>query len=398
VTLRFRLKSASFDATEEGFEAGGRTFVRGSFIVRGVSADEMQRAAADLGLSVLAVPSAPPVKTHPVRAPRIALVHTWLSTQDEGWWRMAFDNLRVPYDYISTQDVAASSDLRARYDAVVFPPVSRSAQAIVAGLPMWGNPLPWKTTALTPNLGKIDATDDMRPGLGYAGLQHLEEFVAAGGLLIGVMDTADLAVTYGLTPGVSLARADKLKVTGSVLRTKVVDAASPIAYGYGEALSAYGFDPPIFTLTSMADGRGHRARPEDRERPTGRGTADDPDRPQGRPYVEAPEVVTPDAWEAPPLTDDQRRNGIFVIPPERRPRVVLRWADDPDLLVSGLLDGGGEIAQHPAVVDVPAGKGHVVLFANNPVWRGETKGSSFLVFNALLNFDSLDAGRKNAAN
>jgi Zinc carboxypeptidase len=398
VTLRFQLKSASFDATEEGFEAGGRTFVRGSFIVRGVSADEMQRAAADLGLSVLAVPSAPPVKTHPVRAPRIALVHTWLSTQDEGWWRMAFDNLRVPYDYISTQDVAASSDLRARYDAVVFPPVSRSAQAIVAGLPMWGNPLPWKTTALTPNLGKIDATDDMRPGLGYAGLQHLEEFVAAGGLLIGVMDTADLAVTYGLTPGVSLARADKLKVTGSVLRTKVVDAASPIAYGYGEALSAYGFDPPIFTLTSMADGRGHRARPEDRERPTGRGTADDPDRPQGRPYVEAPEVVTPDVWEAPPLTDDQRRNGIFVIPPERRPRVVLRWADDPDLLVSGLLDGGGEIAQHPAVVDVPAGKGHVVLFANNPVWRGETKGSSFLVFNALLNFDSLDAGRKNAAN
>src|SRR4029079_5608332 len=136
-------------------------------------------------------PSAPAVKTHPVRAPRIALVHTWLSTQDEGWWRMAFDNRKVPYDYISTQDVAASSDLRARYDAVVFPPVSRSPQAIVSGLPLCGNPLTWKTPALPPNLGKIDATDDMRPGLGYAGLQHLEEFVAAGGLLIGAMDTAD---------------------------------------------------------------------------------------------------------------------------------------------------------------------------------------------------------------
>src|SRR6185295_1518260 len=79
VTLRFRLKSASFDAAEDGFEAGGRAFARGSFIVRGASTDEMQRAAADLGLSVLAVPSAPAVKTHPVRAPRIALVHTWLS-------------------------------------------------------------------------------------------------------------------------------------------------------------------------------------------------------------------------------------------------------------------------------------------------------------------------------
>jgi hypothetical protein len=43
------------------------------------------------------------------------------------------------------------------------------------------------------------------------------------------------------------------------------------------------------------------------------------------------------------------------------------------------------------VVDVPHGKGHVVLFANNPMWRGETTGSYFLVFNAILNFDHLDA-------
>jgi hypothetical protein len=36
----------------------------------------------------------------------------------------------------------------------------------------------------------------------------------------------------------------------------------------------------------------------------------------------------------------------------------------------------------------------VVLFSNNPMWRAETKGSYFLVFNAILNFDSLDAGKK----
>jgi len=39
-------------------------------------------------------------------------------------------------------------------------------------------------------------------------------------------------------------------------------------------------------------------------------------------------------------------------------------------------------------------KGHVVVFANNPIWRGETQGSYFLVFNAILNHDHLDAGRK----
>jgi hypothetical protein len=93
------------------------------------------------------------------------------------------------------------------------------------------------------------------------------------------------------------------------------------------------------------------------------------------------------------VTAEQMRNGINVIPPQYRPRVVLRYGDSRELLVSGLLDGGGEIAQHAAVVDIPVDKGHVVLFSNNPIWRGETQGSYFLVFNAILNFDHLDAGR-----
>src|SRR4030095_16635560 len=46
VTLRFRLKDATIDAAEEPFEAAGRKFSRGSFIIRKASADEVQRAAA----------------------------------------------------------------------------------------------------------------------------------------------------------------------------------------------------------------------------------------------------------------------------------------------------------------------------------------------------------------
>ena len=44
-------------------------------------------------------------------APRIAFMHTWLYTQTEGWWRMAFDKLQIPYDYINTQTVAARGEL-----------------------------------------------------------------------------------------------------------------------------------------------------------------------------------------------------------------------------------------------------------------------------------------------
>ena len=62
-------------------------------------------------------------------------------------------------------------------------------------------------------------------------------------------------------------------------------------------------------------------------------------------------------------------------------------------MVSGLLEGAGDIANRDAVVDVPVSKGHIVLFAINPVYRGETIGSYPLVLNILLNWDDLSAGR-----
>jgi hypothetical protein len=392
VTLRYRLKDASVDAAEEPFEVGGRKFNRGSFIIRKAQAAQLDQIAKELGLQVYAVASAPSVKTHAIKASRVALMHTWLTTQDEGWWRLALDQLAVPYAYISTQDVANDAALRSKYDVIIFGPVGRGTLAIINGLPMWGNPLPWKTTSLTPNIGMIDSTDDMRPGLGWSGIQNLQKFAQAGGLLIGVMDTAEFAVSSGFTQGLSIARQQKLKAIGVVLRSKIVDAASPITYGYGDSLSIYCFNGPIFNLSNMAGGRG--GRPQKEQRVTGRGTSDDPDTVQGRPPVEAPEAPTAEAWEAVPLTDEQRRNGLFVIPPAMRPRVAFRYADSKDLFVSGLLDNGDEIAQHAMIVDVPSGQGHVVLFSNNPMWRGQTKGSYFLVFNAILNFDNLNAGRK----
>ena len=58
-----------------------------------------------------------------------------------------------------------------------------------------------------------------------------------------------------------------------------------------------------------------------------------------------------------------------------------------------MLAGGSELANAPAVIDVPVGSGHVIMFANNPMWRHQTQGSFFLIFNAALNFDSLNTDR-----
>jgi hypothetical protein len=401
-TLRYKLKDATIDAAEDSFEATGTKFTRGTFLIRDAKRADVENTAKELGLQVVALGAAPNVKTHPVRAARIAYVHTWLATQMEGWWRIALDNLQIPYDYMSTQAIAKIPDLRAKYDVILFPPVGINAQAnaIINGLPTaWGNPLPWQNTPLTPNLvGKNDSTEDMRPGLGFDGVAKLQNFVEKGGVLLTADDTAQFALSIGMGVGVNAARSEKMKIVGAVVGTQLVDAASPIAYGYDERISAYCDDGVIFSLSSIAGGRRRRRLgPEMRQRPTGRGTKDDPDYAVGRTGVDVPEEPEAETWEFPPVTDEQKHNNARVIPPANRARVVLRYANAKDLLISGLVDNGGEIAQHPAVLDVPFGQGHVVLFSINPVYRGETRGTYSLVLNTVLNFDSLNAGRKDAA-
>jgi hypothetical protein len=71
--------------------------------------------------------------------------------------------------------------------------------------------------------------------------------------------------------------------------------------------------------------------------------------------------------------------------------VLARFGSAKGLLLSGLLVGGAQIAEQPIVVDAPYGQGNTLLFAINPVYRGETIGTYPLVFNAILNFDRLNA-------
>jgi len=397
-SLRYRFRDADIQAAEEPFDAAGQRFARGSFIIRGVPSADLDGAGRELGLKIVAA-AAPSVATHPVRAARIAIMHTWQSTQTEGWWRMAFDKYAIPYDYISTQDASADANLRGKYDVILFPPGGGNATSIVQGLPMWRNPMPWRKTDLTPNLGRNDETDDMRPGLGWSGLANLEAFVKAGGVLVGVDNTAQFAITYGLTHGVTMSSPTGNTVVGSLLRSRLVDAASPIAYGVRDSLAVYSGGGESFGVSNSRSGGGGRGGGGGGgQRATGRGTPDDADVVQGRPALDerfrAPERPTVQPWEVAPVTDDQLRNPTNIIPPAMRPRVILRFSDQRDLLVSGLLGSGGTIAQRPVVVDVPVERGHVVLFANNPVWRGSTVGSYALVFNTIMHFDNLSAGRQ----
>jgi hypothetical protein len=107
---------------------------------------------------------------------------------------------------------------------------------------------------------------------------------------------------------------------------------------------------------------------------------------QGRPVYEP--HLPPDGGD-----QDQRRGQAPPMPIDQRPRTILRFASQAQLLVSGLLDGGRDIADRASLVQVPMEKGQVVLFSFNPMYRGETEGSYAFVLNTILHFDSLNVGR-----
>jgi hypothetical protein len=256
---------------------------------------------------------------------------------------------------------------------------------------MWNNPMPWKKSELTPNLEDGgDSTEDIRPGLGYDGLAHLKKFVEQGGLLITCEDTAQFAIDTGLAPGVSVAAHADTRVVGTVLNAVFVAKDNPVAFGYGANVPVISANGMAFNISNTLGRSGGRTLMDPyTERPTGRGSLEENDEPLGRKAVEAEALDKSLPWEAKKLNEEQTRNNFSVIPEPLRPEVILRFTGNKELLLDGLLDKGASIAEHAIVVNAHLGQGSVLLFGDNPIYRGETIGNYALVFNAILNHDHL---------
>ncbi len=394
VTFRFRLKDVKMLAAEAAFDAGGKHYAAGTFIIPDAPRAQVERAVAELGLSADAVDVAPDVKSHPLSVPRIGYLHSWLRTQDEGWWRAAFDHYGVPYTYIADTK-ARQGDLRKKFDVIIYPTVGSNARDQVVGVAMNGDvPIPYKKSDLTPNLGVLDSADDIRGGLGVDGLAELKKFVEAGGVLIGDGSTVEMLANYGIAAGVTVSAPGDLYTKGAIMRGVFTDQASPIAYGYsGKELPIYFADAPVITVAGPGPGgqgggggaSGAGARIAQNITPNAFPAHTSP-WPGGDQPAKAAAPAEP-VDTAPPAS---RQGGAE---PTQRPRTVMQFPAQADtILLSGMLEGGGVLTRKALIVDVPDGKGHMVLFGLRPYWRWQTQGSYFLGFNAILNWDHLDAG------
>jgi hypothetical protein len=407
--MRFRMMNpaAKAQAAEEDFELSGHKFRAGALILPDADRARLEPQLKDFGLSAWAAAAPPPVKTHELTMPRIGYVHSWSRTQDEGWVRAALDHYGVPYSYFADQKLKEGG-LRAKYDVIVFPHVGGTSQSMIAGAPMTGTvPIPYKKSKETPSFGGLDSTDDIRGGMGMEGMEELSKFVQQGGLLITEGSTAALMAEYDLAGGVAVEHPQNFFARGSILRGVFADKGSPIAYGYdGKDLPVYFNQDPVLNVVPVAIGGfgGFGG---------GRGAVGPVNGGEGQnvfPNVAMMNVSPLDPNEVPEAAPPTRgrggrggrgaaetadgRGGRGGSAPESRPRVILQFpASAGEILLSGTIAGGEAIAGRAALVDVPLGKGHIVMFALRPFWRWQTQGTFMLAFNAILNWDHLDAGK-----
>jgi len=398
VTFRFRHAAVKMSAAEQAFEAGGHKFAPGAFVIQGADRAALEPSIKELGLSAWAMASAPSVPMHDLDAPRIGYIHTWTSTQDEGWVRMALDTFKVPYTYFA-DNLVRKGGLKQKYDVIIFPHAGGAGQGLVYGGVQGNEPRPYKKTEETPHLGIQDSTDDMRGGLGYDGLQELYKFVQEGGVLITEGGTSTIFPEFNLTPGINIEQGEGLYVRGSVLKAVLGDKSSPVLYGYDQnTMAVYFNQTPILSVGGAGGGRGGGRG--------GAGVDGGPGNFNMQPNTVPPRLTTLDGPPPPPAAGPGagrggRGGGGAGFGGGRggganpnAPRVLLSFPTDPnDMLLSGVLVGGEALSGRAVVVDAPIGKGHVVMFANRPYWRWQTQGSFFLGFNTILNWNDLDAGK-----
>lgn len=183
--------------------------------------------------------------------------HTWTNTQNEGWYRIEFDRLGIPYSYISDHVIRDTANLREKYDVIIWGPVGGSAQSIVRGVPKRSDteaPIPWQKSDITPNMGQSpDTTADMRGGMGVTGVANLQRFIESGGLFVTIGGNASIPIDFGITEGVSIQESRQLQARGSIFNATFADRKSPIAYGYDEKLAVYFNQAPLIQAGGVAD-------------------------------------------------------------------------------------------------------------------------------------------------
>lgn len=327
VTFRYLLRNIPMKVAEHGFAAGDTTYPAGSFIIDAKHASQVRRVVDSLGLTATMLSRAPQVETHDADVPRIAIYTQWSNTQTLGWYRLTFDEFKIPYDLIYKERVV-QGNLRKDYDVILIAEQNLSRQAVMQAPA--ARPVPYQQNDKYKFLGVYGSSPDITGGFGQKGVDAFAAFLEGGGTLIAVGDAARLPIEFGWAGTVDKAPVPGLTSQRPLVEAEITRPENPVFYGFGKT-----------TIPVKYVG--------------------------GTPF----------------------KIGIA-----NEANVVARYTGGEKSVISGLMTGADSLRSRPFVVDLPGavkGKGRVIMFANNPVYRWQNHGEFGMIFNSIINWNDQGA-------
>jgi hypothetical protein len=328
IAFRYTSRTVAMKIADKSFTAEGVEFPAGSFVIAPPADMAAARAAVEqLGLTAAALRTLPTVTMHDADVPRVAMYSSWNGTQEIGWVRFTFDKFGIPYDLIYKERVK-KGNLRADYDVIVMPTQQANRQAVFQ--PPAARPVAYTKDPKYKSLGMYGDSPDITGGMGGEGVDAFAKFLEGGGTLIAMGNAVRFPTELGFARTVDATgnTSADFYAPRPIVNAEVLRLDHPVFYGYTDRIM------PIK-------------------------------------YLGGP---------------------LMSVAPSDQSSVLARYVGGDDAVLSGLMKGAAEIRQRPFAIDVPGGftgKGRVVLFANNPIYRWQNHGEFNMVFNSIVNWNDV---------
>jgi hypothetical protein len=320
LAARHRLARFRVEIADQSFRSGAAVYPAGSWILPAQPglASALESVSRELTLDFDSAPAPPDVARHAAPAARIGIWVPWADTDSIGWIRYTLDQQGIPYTYVRDEDIRAGR-LRETIDVLLYGHVDLDLQAQIHGIPSSWGPLAFTRTPRYPSHGVPASSEDITGGIGWAGLANLQRFVENGGLLVTMGNGSTLALEGGLVRFVRRASVEGVSTPGVELKARFTRAGHPIGYGYGPTTAVFRSNYPVY------------------ERPLR--------------WSEMSYCTT--CLDGPPDPGS----------------VVLEWGTGEEMVVSGGARNEKALQGRPAILDVPVGRGRIVVFNFNPLHR-----------------------------
>jgi hypothetical protein len=315
----------------------GRTWGAGTFVLPATDAAyrELSAVAADLRLPVTTVkklPAVPATERLRLRPARVATYDPYGGNMPQGWTQLVLETFAFPHTPITNPDIRAGN-LRAKADALILTAYPNVRNRTIGGRATTGSSNSGSegtssgSGGLGPGFLGGPAPKELAPevkarldGIGEAGEANLRRFVEEGGTLLALDSAVAPVVELFKLPLRDVTTGSKFYSPGSVFRLDV-DPTHPLCWGLPESVNVYFDNGP--------------------------------------------------AWDSTLSFPSASDGGAFARYPNENP------------LLSGWIIEDETIRRRAAGVQYRIGKGRVVVYGFDVIFRGQPHMGFPLLFNAL---------------